>query len=76
MIMNKLLKGILYREMATMNGLNDLFHLLEELTEVTDEFLLWLINYCEDNNIPLWKEKQLKNYIKISKKSWEKFKGE
>lgn len=55
MIMHKLFKKILYREMATINGLDDLFHLLEELTEVTDEFLLWLINYCEDNNIPLWR---------------------
>lgn len=48
-------------------NMDRLFHLLEELTEITDRTVFWLIGYCDEHNIPLCREQQLMDYVKLSR---------
>lgn len=49
-------------------ALDKLFHLLEEMTNITDRTIIWLIQYCDKHNIPLKKETQLKSYVNLSRR--------
>jgi len=55
--------------------LDKLFHLLEEMTEITDMFLIWLLKYCKEKNIPLHQEQQLKDYVQLSRRLLKEIAG-
>jgi hypothetical protein len=66
--LHKTLEALINFENAKIDQLDTLFHFLQEMTEITDSFLTWLVDYCEKNRIPLWKEEQLKSYVGMSAK--------
>ena len=63
----KTLKALLETESLQIRQRDKLFHLLEETTEITDNFILWLIDYCDKHQIPFLEQTQLKSYIKLSR---------
>ena len=63
----KTLKALLETESLQIRQLDKLFHLLEETTEITDNFILWLTDYCDKHQIPFLEQTQLKSYIKLSR---------
>jgi len=46
-------------------------YLLEEMTEVTDTFVKWPIDYRDKHEISIWNEKQLISYLNMSEVSFE-----
>jgi len=44
-----------------------LYQLLEEMTQITDNLVMWIIKYCEEHKIPIWNEEQLRSYVQTSK---------
>jgi len=37
------------------------------MTQTTDAFATWSIEYCRKHKVPIWNEAQLEGYIKTSK---------
>jgi len=64
----KTLKTLLETESLQIKQLDKLFHLLEEMTEITDNFILWLMDYCDKHQIPFLECPQLKSYIRLSRR--------
>lgn len=61
------LKKFVEVEASRIEELDKLFHLLEEMTEITDIFLIWIIKYCDEHKILIWNEDQLRSYIRVSR---------
>jgi hypothetical protein len=65
---SKILEALIKVEDTKINQLDMLSHFLEEMTDITHDFLIWLVDYCKRNNIPLWKEEQFRSYVLMSEK--------
>jgi len=63
----KTLEMLIEAESRQFEELENLFHLLEEMTQVSDNFLIWVIKYCDEHKVPIWNEEQLRNYIRLSR---------
>jgi len=66
--LHKILEELIKEEATIAEESYNLFHLLQEMTQITDDFIIWIIGYCDKHNIPIWNEKQLGDYSKMSKK--------
>lgn len=64
---HRMLEEIIKTETAMIEELDSLFHLLEEMTQVTDSFMVWSLEYCHKHKIPIENETQFTSYIKTSK---------
>jgi len=69
----KAFEDTLEAEVVIINQLDSLQHLLEEMTEVTVNFVHWLIRYCDEHKIPFYNEQQLISYIKVSRQLNKEF---
>lgn len=63
-----MLKVLVETEGLKIAQIDRLFHFLQEMTETTNNLLMWLVDYCQRNNIPLWKEEQFRSYVHMSRK--------
>lgn len=66
--LEKILKVLIEAEKIKIIQIDRLFYFLEEITEITDQFLMWLVDYCKRNDIPLYKEERFKSYVTMSSK--------
>lgn len=48
--------------------------LLQEEANITDSFLLWVVEYCAKHDIPIGKEKRFQNLLTDSKRIMEEIK--
>jgi pyruvate-formate lyase-activating enzyme len=62
------LKLFMELERTKFGQVDKLFHLLEEMTIISDSFLVWLMRYCKKNKIPISQETNLQGYVKLSKR--------
>jgi hypothetical protein len=66
--LHEMFNAILEKEGILLNQLGKLALLEEDMTEITGNFLKWFIKYCDEHEIPFWREEQFENYIKLSRK--------
>jgi hypothetical protein len=64
----KTLEILLKIEIAKIHELDRLNHLIEEFMDVNINFLLWIREYCDTHNIPLWKENEFSGQVEIIRK--------
>lgn len=61
------LQKLIEAEAITVEESYKLYQLLEEMTQITDNFIVWIIEYCQKHKIPILNEEQLRGYIKMSR---------
>lgn len=66
MQIEKVLEHIADQQNLKLVELDKLNFLLREYSGITNDLLLWVIHYCDKNNIPIWKEKKFENLINDS----------
>jgi len=63
--LQKAFEILLEMEMVKINELDKLNHLIEEFMDININFLLWVHEYCNNHNIPLWEEKEFNRQVEI-----------
>jgi len=64
---DKILERLIEVEAIIIEESDKLFHILQEMTQITDNFTVWILRYCTEHAIPIWREEQLRSYVKTSK---------
>jgi hypothetical protein len=64
--LRKALEILLEMETAKINELDRLNHLIEEFMDIDIALLLWIRDYCDKHNIPLWKEPEFTKKIDMA----------
>jgi len=62
------LKRLITFQVIRLEKLERLNHLIIDFLDLNCDFLMWLKDYCDKNNIPLWREKRFENLIETSQK--------